>query len=97
VTVVSRSLSHADRTPRLHAPGSGPLRPELEAPLGVCPPSQLTQGVGGSTCSLLSGGVAVLCCCIGSPCVSLLDAATCAVWSRRPSVFQAGRPACPED
>jgi hypothetical protein len=44
-----------------------PLRPELEALLGVCPLSQLTQGVGGSSCSLLSGGVAVLCCCIGPP------------------------------
>ena len=39
----------------------------LEALLGVCPLSQLTQGVGGSSCSLLSGGVAVLCCCIGPP------------------------------
>ena len=43
-----------------------PLRPELAASLGVCPLSQLTQGVGGSSCLLLSGGVAVLCCCIGS-------------------------------
>ena len=32
-----------------------PLRPELEALLGVCPLSQLTQGVGGSSCLLLSG------------------------------------------
>jgi hypothetical protein len=31
VTVVGRSLSHADRTPSLRAPGSRPLRPELAA------------------------------------------------------------------
>ena len=37
-----------------------PLRPELAAPLGVCPPSQLTQGVGGSTCSLLLGALLYL-------------------------------------
>ena len=62
-----------------------PLRPELEAPLGVCPLSQLTQGVGGGSCLLLSGGVAVLCCCIGSTPVSLLGPARCAVRTRRPS------------
>jgi hypothetical protein len=50
---------------------------ELAAPLGVCPLSQLTQGVGGSSCLLLPGGVAVLCCCIGSLPVSLPDPARC--------------------
>jgi hypothetical protein len=63
-----------------------PLRPELAALLGVCPLSQLTQGVGGSSRLLLSGGVAVLCCCIGS----LLDSAKCSARARRPSAFQAG-------
>jgi len=39
------------------------LRPELAAPLGVCPSSRLAQGVDGSSCLQLSGSVAVLCCC----------------------------------
>jgi hypothetical protein len=64
------------------------LRPELAAPLGVCPLSQLTQGVGGGSCLLLSGGVAVPCRCIGLPPVSLNHPARCAVWTRRPSVFR---------
>jgi hypothetical protein len=64
-----------------------PLRPELAAPLGVCPLPQLMEGVGGSSCSLLSGDVAVLSCCTG---VSLVGAARCAVPTRRSSVFQAG-------
>jgi hypothetical protein len=34
VTVVSLSLSHVDRTPCLHAPGLGRLRPELAALFG---------------------------------------------------------------
>jgi hypothetical protein len=69
-----------------------PLRPELAALLGVCPLSQLTQGVGGSSCLLLSGGVAVLCCCTGLLSVSLLDSAKCSARARRPSVFQAAYP-----
>ena len=35
VTVVDRSLSHVDRTPRLSAPGSRPLRPRLAVPLSA--------------------------------------------------------------
>ena len=35
VTVVGRSLSHADRTPRLGAPGSRPLRPDLAVSLSA--------------------------------------------------------------
>jgi hypothetical protein len=58
------------RPPHRARGGHEPLRPELAAPLGVCPLSQLTQGVGGSSGLLLPGGVAVLCCCIGSPSVS---------------------------
>src|SRR5690242_7612248 len=54
VAVVGRLLSHADRTLRIRASRWPPLRPELAAPLGVCPLSQLIQGVGGSSCSLLS-------------------------------------------
>src|SRR5262245_33489869 len=67
-----------------------PLRPELAAPLGVCPLPQLMEGVGGSSCSLLSGDVAVFCCCTGALSVSFVGAARCAVPTRRPSVFQAG-------
>ena len=67
-----------------------PLRPELAAPLGVCPLSQLTEGVDDSSCSLLSGDVAVLSCCIGALLVSFVGAARCAVPTRRPSAFQAG-------
>jgi hypothetical protein len=74
-----------------------PLRPELAAPLGVCPLPQLMEGVGGSSCSLLSVDVAVLCCCTGALPVSFVGAARCAVPTRRPSVFQAGRTACSGD
>ena len=48
------------------------------------------EGVGGSSCSLLSGDVAVLCCCTSALRVSFVGAARCAVPTRRPSVFQAG-------
>jgi hypothetical protein len=41
----------------------GPLRPELAAPLGVCPSSQLARCAGGCVCWRLSEGVAVLLCC----------------------------------
>ena len=41
-----------------------PLRPELAAVLGGWLLSQLTEGVGDSSCLLLSGVVAVLACCI---------------------------------
>jgi hypothetical protein len=44
VTVVGRSLSHADRTSRLRAPGSRPLRPRL-AVLLAAP----IRGTGGRT------------------------------------------------
>src|SRR5262245_41673755 len=44
--------------------GHGPLRPELAAPLAVCPSSQLAQGVDGSSCLQLSGSVAVLPRCV---------------------------------
>ena len=62
-------LSGSDRNYSLLTGRSGtqrarPLRPELAAPLGVCPLPQLMVGVGGSSCSLLSGDVAVFCCCI---------------------------------
>ena len=40
------------------------LRPELAAVLGGWPLSQLAEGVGDSSCLLLSGVVAVLDCCI---------------------------------
>ena len=63
VTVVGRSLSHADRTPCLGAPGSRPLRPELAAPLGVWPSSQLAECAAGRRCWRLCGDVAVLPCC----------------------------------
>jgi hypothetical protein len=43
-----------------------PLRPELDALLNVRLLSQLNERVGGSSCLLLSGRVAVLGCCIGS-------------------------------
>jgi hypothetical protein len=48
------------------------------------------EGVGGSSCSLLSGDVAVFCCCTGALRVSFVGAARCAVPTDRPSVFQAG-------
>jgi len=41
-----------------------PLRPELAAPLGSWSLPKLTEGVGDSSCLLLSGVVAVLGCCI---------------------------------
>ena len=63
VTVVGRSLSHADRTSRLRAPGSRPLWPELAALLGVWPSSQLARCAGGRAGWRLSGAVAVLLCC----------------------------------
>ncbi len=44
--------------------GHGPLRPELAAPLGSWSLPKLTEGVGDSSCLLLSGVVAVLGCCI---------------------------------
>jgi hypothetical protein len=47
-------------------------------------------GVGGSSCSLLSGDVAVFCCCTGALHVSFFGAARCAVPTRRPSAFEAG-------
>ena len=46
VTVVGRSLSHADRTPRLSAPGSPPLRPDLAVSL-----SAPIRGVGCGPCA----------------------------------------------
>jgi hypothetical protein len=63
VTVVGRSLSHADRTPCLRALGSRHLRPELAAPLGVWMSSQLARCVDGRGGWRLSGAVAVLGCC----------------------------------
>ena len=67
-----------------------PLRPELAAPLGVCPVPQLMEGAGGSSRSLLSGDVAVLCCCTSALRVSFVGATRCAVLIRRPSDFHAG-------
>jgi hypothetical protein len=78
------------RPPHRARGGHEPLRPELAAPLGVCPLPQLMEGVGGSSSSLLSGDVAVFCCCTGALGVSFGGAARCAVPTRRPSVFQAG-------
>jgi hypothetical protein len=63
VTMVGRSLSHADRTSCLRALGSRPLCPELAAPLGVWPSPQLTRCAGGRAGWWLSGDVAVRCCC----------------------------------
>ena len=60
VTVIRRSLSHADRTSRRSAPGSRPLRPELAASLGVWLSSQLAQCAAGRARWRLSGDVAVL-------------------------------------
>jgi hypothetical protein len=65
-----------------------PLRPELAAPLDVCPLPQLMEGVDGSSCSLLSGGVAVFCCCTSAIRVSIVGAARCALPTRRPSAFR---------
>jgi hypothetical protein len=67
-----------------------PLRPELAAPLGVCPLPQLMEGVGGSSCSLLTGDVAVFCCCTSALRVSFVGAARCALPTCRPSASQAG-------
>jgi hypothetical protein len=67
-----------------------PLRPELAAPLGVRPLPQLMERLGGSSCSLLSGDVAVLSCCTGALPVSFVGVVRCAVPTRRPSAFQAG-------
>jgi hypothetical protein len=75
------------RPPHRARGGHGPLRPELAAPLGVCPLSQLTQGVGGSSCLLLSGGVAVLCCCTAHASSAHVPGGAL---PRRPSAFQAG-------
>ena len=61
--------------------GHGPLRPELEAPLGVWPSSQLIRCAGGRTGWRLSGDVAVRCCCT-APAPS----------AKTPSAVLAGRP-----
>jgi hypothetical protein len=70
-TQVSRciGLSGSDRnfpvlTGRSGTQRARPLRPQLAAPLGGWPLSQLTEGVGGGSCLLLSGVVAALGCCI---------------------------------
>ena len=69
-----------------------PLRPELEAPLGVWMSSQLARFVDGRGGWRLSGAVAVLGCCT-SPASSAH--APVAVLTCRPSVFQAGHnPSC---
>ena len=57
---------------------TGPVRPELAAPLGVCPLPQLMERMGGSSCSLLSGGVAVLSCGTGALPVSFVGVVGCA-------------------
>src|SRR5579859_6690461 len=66
-------LSGGDRN-RPAIPGSSgtqrarrPLRPELEAVLGVWPSSQLAQCAGGRAGWRLSGDVAVLFCCTPKP------------------------------
>jgi hypothetical protein len=56
VTVVSRSLSHADRTPRLRAPVSGPLRPELAELSGCGPWSPPLPPIGLTGAALFVGG-----------------------------------------
>ena len=53
----ARHGSQADRDP------DWPLRPELAAPLGVWPSSQLAECVAGRRCWPLCGDVAVLPCC----------------------------------
>ena len=86
----------SDRQDRLFTARSGtqrarwPLRPELAAPLGVCPLPQLMEGVGSRSCSLQSGDVAVLSCCTAALPVSFVGAARYAMPTCRPSVFQAG-------
>jgi hypothetical protein len=50
--------------------------------------AQLMERVGGSSCSLLSGDVAVLSCCTDTLPVSFVSAASCSVPTRRPSAFQ---------
>jgi hypothetical protein len=62
-----------------------PLRPELAAPLGVWPSSQLTRCAGGRAGWRLSGDVAVLCCCT-APAPSAKTPA--AVLAGRPSAFR---------
>jgi hypothetical protein len=62
-------LSESDRdfpalTGRSGTQRARPLRPELAAVLGGWPVSQLTEGVGDSSCLLLPGVGAVLGCCI---------------------------------
>jgi hypothetical protein len=56
VTVVSLSLSHVDRTPRLHAPGSGPLRSELAALSGCGPWSPPLPPIGLTAADPIAGG-----------------------------------------
>jgi hypothetical protein len=62
-----------------------PLRPELAAPLGVWPSSQLTRCAGGRASWRLSGDVAVPCCCT-APAPSAKTPAT--VLAGRPSAFR---------
>jgi hypothetical protein len=71
-----------------------PLHPELDALLNVRLLSQLNERVGGSSCLLLSGRVAVLGCCIGSFVVSSAYAAELRITSVFPSVAR-GFKACP--
>ena len=63
VTVVGRSLSHADRTSHRRASGSRPLRPELQAVLGDWLSAQLASAVHGCTSWRLSGARCRLLCC----------------------------------
>src|SRR5690348_2157852 len=56
VTVVRRSLSHEDRTPGLHSPGSGPLHPEPAALSGCGPRRPPLLPIGLTAAGLFDGG-----------------------------------------
>jgi hypothetical protein len=86
VTVVGRSLSHADRTSSVHAPGSRPRPPELAAPPGLRPSPQLARCASGRAGWRLSRHVAVPDCCSALASSAPVPGP---VLTRRPSVFQA--------
>ena len=56
LTIQSRRRRNAQLR-AFQPPRKRPLRPELAAPLGVCPPSRLTRGVGGSSCLFRQGAL----------------------------------------
>ena len=80
------AVTPLSRPPHRARGGHEPLRPELAAPLGVWPSSQLTRCADGRAGWRLSGDVAVQdCCTVPASSAHVSDA----VRTRRPSVFQA--------